>query len=187
MNALVGWVMIGITTLGGVESFLSNAFLWGVFTLLVVAVASLPAIVNHDWMAVVSWPLLATMAIAVNARVVGFHSEIAGYLTLAMLSLVAIIELTTVTAVKLNRRFAIAFAVLTTMALQALWIVVQFYSDRWLETGFLSTQTALQKDILFVTLIGVAVGLVFERYFTWFEPIGAIESSGNLRGNNDTR
>jgi glucan phosphoethanolaminetransferase (alkaline phosphatase superfamily) len=175
-------MMVALTTVGGAESFLSNAVVWGVFSLFAVAIASLPAITNRDWTALVSWPLLTTMAIAVTARALGLYSEIAGHLTIAMLALIAVVELTTFTTVELSRRFAIAFAVLTTMAVQALWIVVQFYSDRWLGTGFLSTQTELQRDILFVTLVGLVVGVVCERYFAWFKPIGAIEPSSNWKG-----
>jgi hypothetical protein len=182
VNAIVGWVMIVLTTLGGIESFLLNTLPWSVFTSLVVAVVSLPAVANRDWTAVISWPLLAIIAIAVNARALGFYPEIAGHLTIAMLALIAVVELAVFTTVELSRRFAMAFALLTTMALQALWTVAQFYSDRWLGTRFMSTQTELQMDILLVTLVGIVVSVACERYFAWFKPVGAIGSSSNRAG-----
>lgn len=172
-NATIGWVLIGVTTLWSIESFLTNAILWGGFSLLVVATALVPALSTHDWTAMVPWPLLLVAAIAIIARATDVYAETTGYLAIATLALIIVVELDTFTPVDLSRRFAIVFAVLTTMAIQALWIIAQFYSDRWLGTGFLSSQTELQQDIVIVTIVGFALGGLFDVYSAWVGPTGA--------------
>lgn len=179
VNAVIGWMMIGIVMLGAAESFLMNALLWGVFSLLVVAVAAIPALTNHDWMVMVPWPVLLVAAIAVVARAAEFYSEAAGYLAIATLALIVVVELEAFTPVELSRWFAVSFAVLTTLAIQSLWIITQFYSDLWLGTAFLTTQTELQEDIVIVSVVGVIVGGIFYWYFSRFEPAGTAHRSAD--------
>jgi hypothetical protein len=75
----------------------------------------------------------------------------------------------------LSRRFAVVFATMTTMSLQAFWIIAQYYSDRWLGTAFLRTQLELQWDIVYVTAVGIGLGILAEWYFARFEPVGSFE------------
>jgi hypothetical protein len=163
--AIVGWVLIGSIALGAAGSLLTGAVLWGLFSLVVLAVAVLPALTRRDWTAMVPWPLLLVAAVAVIARAAGRYAEVAGYLGIVALALVIVVELEAFTSVELSRWFAVAFAVMTALALQSIWIVAQFYSDRWLGTGFLSTQTELQEDIVLVTAVAVAAGGLFYWLF----------------------
>lgn len=179
VNAIIGWVMIGIVALGSVERFLTNALLWGGFSLLLVAVALVPALTTRDWTAMVPWPLLFVAAIAVIARAANIYPDITGYLAIATLALLMVVELDGFTSVEFGRRFAVGFGILTTMAIEALWIIAQFYSDQWLGTDFLSSQTELQKDIVIVTVVGFAVGGLFYWYFTRFEPAGVADRSSD--------
>ncbi|WP_135304917.1 hypothetical protein [Haloarcula amylovorans] len=82
-------------------------------------------------------------------------------------------ELGAFTTVEMSYRFAVGFATLTTLALQGVWIVAQFYADRWLETEYLTTQVELQMDMVVVTVTTVVVGLLFQWYVSWFEPPGS--------------
>lgn len=173
VNAAIGWLLLGIVVVDGFRNVLRDAPLWGGFELLVVAVASVPALTTRDWTAMVPWPLLSVAAVAVVAGAVGVPFETTAYLAIATLALVAVVELETFTAVDLSRRFAVAFAVMSTMALQAHWTVAQFYSDRWLGTEYLHTQTELQRDFV-VTVVGLVLGALFQWYFVRFEPAGAV-------------
>lgn len=119
------------------------------------------------------WPLLLMSALAVLSGSIGFASEIAGYVAVAALALLTAVEIDAFTAVEMSRRFAVAFAVLTTLAVQGLWIIAQYYSDLWLETDFLTTQTELQVDIVLVTFVGLAMGTLFEWYFARVEHVGS--------------
>nr|WP_233341113.1 hypothetical protein [Haloprofundus sp. MHR1] len=177
MNATIGWILTGAVAMTGLTSVLTHEILWGVFSGFVAVVISLPALLTRDWTAIVSWSLLAVAAVAVLARAFDFYSNTAGYLAIAALALIIVVELDVFTSVELSRRFAIVFAVLMTMALQAVWIIAQFYSDQWLNTNFLSTQTELQNDIVTVTIVGFVLGGLFQWYFARFEPIGSVGES----------
>lgn len=182
VNAAIGWTLIGTMALGAAESFLTNAILWGLFSLTVVAVAALPALADRDWTAMVPWLLVLVATIAVIVGAVGFYSEAAGYVVTVSLALIIVVELEVFTPVELSQWFAVSFAVMTTLAIQSLWIVAQFCSDLWLGTEFLSTQTELQRDIVIVTVVGLAVGGFFYWYFTRFEPAGAVNRSSSHAG-----
>jgi len=181
-NAAVGWALLAVVALSAVAGVFTAAVLWQGLALLVVVVASLPALATRDWTAMLPWPVLSVAVIAVVARWVGLGPEAAGYLIVATLALIVVVELEVFTSVELSRRFAVVFAVMTTMALQALWTVAQFYSDRWFGTAFLHSQTELQQDIVVVTLVGFVLGGLFEWYLTRFEPAGSVGRATNSTG-----
>ncbi|WP_226041345.1 hypothetical protein [Natrinema sp. DC36] len=183
-NAVISWLLLGIVALGAIESLLRNVLIWGGFVLVVVAVAAVPAVTTRDWTAMVPWPLLSVAALAVGAGLVGFPFETTAYLVIATLALIVVVELETFTSVELSRRFTVAFAVLTTMALQALWTVAQFYSDSWLGTDFLHSQTELQWDFVIVTVVGLVMGGLFQWYFERFEPVGAVSRQTSGTGSS---
>lgn len=182
VNAAIGWGMAVIVLAGAVGSVFIDSVLWGAFSVLLVGVTALPALTRADWTAMVPWPVPALAAVAVTARATGLYSEAAGYLAIVALALLVVVELDAFTPVELGRRFAVAFAVLTTMALEALWIVAQFSSDRWLGTEFLTTQTELQEDIVIVTVTAFAVGGLFYWYFARFEPAGIADRNADRVG-----
>ena len=165
MNAVLGWALTAVLALTGVESLLTAAPLWGVFALLIVAVAAIPAVSTGDPTALVHWPILLFAALAMLVRLFELYVEIAGYVAVASLALVVVVELEEFTPVEMSRRFAVGFAVLTTMAVQALWTVAQYASDRWTGTNFLRSQTELQWDFVAVTVVGLVMGAVFLWYF----------------------
>lgn len=171
--------MEGAIALGAAESFLTGALLWGALSLLLVGVIALPSLATRSRTAMVPWPLLGLAAFAVIARTIGFYPELAGYLTIATVALIVVVEIDVFTSVELGLRFAVGFGVLTTMATEAVWIVAQFYSDEWLGTDFLTTQTELQRDIVAVTVTGFVVGSLFYWYFTRFEPAGVVDQAAD--------
>lgn len=171
--------MITIVIVGAAGSILTGSLLWGGFLLFVAFIASLPAIATQNWTALVPWPLLSVAAISAVARIAEIYSEPTGYLAIATLAFVVVVELDVFTSVELGRRFAIGFGVLTTLAIEALWIIAQFYSDRWLGTDFLSTQTELQEDIVIVTAVGFTIGGLLYWYFARFEPLESTAGSSH--------
>lgn len=166
LNALVGWACLAF--LGGVaaETLLGGGVLWGGFVLSLVAVAALPPVTERDWTVMVPWPTLAVAALAVAVRRSGYVPEAAGHVVVTTFALVAVAELTAFTSVKMSPRFAVGFAALTAMAVQSLWAVAQYFSDRWLATAFLRSQTELQWDFVVVTAVTVVLGALFEWYLT---------------------
>ncbi|ELZ17346.1 hypothetical protein C477_13985 [Haloterrigena salina JCM 13891] len=179
INAIIGWLLVSIVALGGLENVFTGILLWGGFELLIVVAVAAPALTTGDWTAVVSWPLLAVVAFAAVAGAAVFPFETSVYITVATLALIVVVELEAFTAVELSRRFSVGFAVLTTMALQALWTVAQFYADRWLGTEYLRSQTELQWDFVVVTVVGLALGGIFQWYVVRFQPAGAVDRAAN--------
>lgn len=181
-NALVGWVLVVSLFLGAIERLLVGEFVWSLFWVLLVALLSAPAVATRDWRAMVPWPLPGLAVLALVARGAGVYPESAGYLSVVALALAVVVELDVFTPVEFSRRFAVVFAVLTTMAVEALWIIAQYYSDVWLETAFLSTQTELQEDIVAVSAVGFVVGGLFYWYLATVESEQTDVSSSNREG-----
>lgn len=175
---VVCWLLTAVVAVDGLEGVLRDVPLWGGFELFVVAVASIPAVATRDWTATVPWPLMAIAAFAAVARAAGASFEPVAYLAIATLALVVVAELEAFTSVELSRRFAIVFAVMTTLALQALWTVAQFYADQWFGTAYLRSQTELQWDFVVVTGVGLVLGVLLQVYFARFEPAGGVARNG---------
>lgn len=180
VNAVLGWAMTGIVALAVIESFLTDAYLWGSLGVLIVAIVALPVAVTGHSTAMVPWPIPFVAAVAVVLRAFEFYPDITGYVVIGTIALMIVVELDIYTEVELSRRFAVVFATMMTMSFQAFWIIAQYYSDRWLGTEFLWSQTELQWDIVYVTAVGIALGILAEWYFARFEPVGSFErpSSG---------
>lgn len=165
-NAAIGWLSTGVVGGLAVWSVLTGNPLWGVFSFLLVAVLVAPAVITRRWVIMVPWPLALIIAVAAFVGSLGRYVELVNAVTVATLALVAVIELSAFTDVELSRRFAVAFTVLTTMAIQGVLTIIQFYADKWLGTSFLRTQTELQWDLVAVTLVGLLVAGLFQWYFT---------------------
>lgn len=181
-NAVVCWLLTAVVAVAGLDGVVRAAPLWGGFELLVVSVAALPALVTRDWTATVPWLVMAIAAFAAVARAAGASFEPVAYLAIATLALLVVAELEAFTSVELSRRFAIVFAAMTTISLQALWTVAQFYADQWLGTAYLRSQTELQWDFVVVTLVALLLGALLQAYFDRFEPAAGVTRSRDGTG-----
>ena len=110
-NALAGWTLVGLMSLGGVGNVLAGTLLWGGFWLVFVGILSIPALVTRSWVAVVPWPLPAIAALSLVAREAGVYPESAGHLAVVALALAVVVELDVFTPVELSRRFAVVFGI----------------------------------------------------------------------------
>lgn len=164
INAGIGWILTGAVVLAAIRNVLTNAFLWGGLTLLVAVVIAVPAFVSGDWTLMVPWPLVLVTASALLVRTFDLLPEMTGYVTIVAFALILVGELDAFTGVDMTRRFAVGFATLTAMAIQGLWTVAQFYSDRWLGTAFLRSKTELQWDFVIVTVVAIIMGGLLEWY-----------------------
>lgn len=174
-NAIFGWLMTAVVIVGAVESFVTDEFLWAGFALFIVFVIAVPAVTRRKWSAMVPWPLVSVAALAVMLRATGFYLELAGYVAIATTALIIVIEFVRFTSVELSRRFAVTFAILTTMAIQAIWVIFQYYSDAWFGTSFLRSQVELQWDFVLVTGVGILFGILFGFYFGRTQPVGSAD------------
>jgi hypothetical protein len=174
-NGIIGWGLLGVVLLSAAQSFLAARYLWGGFELLFVVVAALPVLFSRDWRVLVPWPLLLVGAVAMGAQSLGLHQELTAYTAVAAFALVGVAELEAYTEVEMSRRFAIAFAALTTMAIQGIWTIVRFYSDQLLGTEYIQSQADVQWDFVFVTLVALVFSGAFELYFKQADDAGSQE------------
>jgi len=174
-NAVLGWVLLGAVALSAVHSLLTRQLLWSGFEALFVALAALPAAVSGDWRVLVPWPLLLVGAVAIVGQSLGLHQELTGYTAVAAFALLAVGELEAFTAVEMTSRFAVAFAALTTMAVQGVWTVGRYASDQWLGSDYVQSQAQIQWDFVYVTLVAVLVAAAFELYFRGTDTDGSPE------------
>lgn len=175
MNAALGWLSVAIAAFATLRSASTGALLWAGFAGVLLVASVLPAAWTRNWRVLPPWPLLLVAAVAALVGSYGIAAEVAGYVVVAGLALLTAVEIDAFTGVEMSRRFAVAFAVLTTLAVQGLWVIAQYYSDLWLGTGFLASQRELQVDIVVVTVVGLAMGATFEWYFDRVEHVGAHE------------
>jgi hypothetical protein len=171
-NAVLVWGLLAVVLLTASLSVLTSAVPWGAFAVMVIVLVSLPALLTRDWRVMIPWPLALFVTIPVVARALGFSPELMGYVAISGLALVAVVEIDAFTDVEMSRRIAVLFAALTTLAFQSWWIVAQYYSDRWLGTELLESQTELQWDLVAVTAVTLVMGGFFLWYFGRIEHVG---------------
>ncbi len=160
-NALLSWTFVGLLAVAAIAGFVMGSPIWSLFTICIAVAISLSAVSLRGWTALTPWPLVALSSCATFAVLVGLYRELAVYLTFVAVALVFVIQLLVFTDAGLSGRFAIFFAVLVTMSLEAVWIVAQSASDTFLGTGLIESRVQLQWQIVHVTGIAVVVGILY--------------------------
>jgi len=169
VNAALAWLMAAVLAVAFVESVLDVDYAWTLFVGFVGFVVLIPPAAFRDPRVMLPWELLALALspVLVRGLVGGTLGTFATYLALAALALVVVVELHTFTALSVTRWFAVGLVVLTTMAAVAAWTVFRWNADRFLGTAFLVDNETLMREWLYVTLAGVAAGVLFDAYFRW--------------------
>jgi hypothetical protein len=85
-------------------------------------------------------------------------------------------------AVELSGRFVIFFAVVVTMALEAVWIVAQSLSDGLLGTALIGSQRQLQWQLTYVTAMAILVGTLYRALEVSVPLRGAMTAKGDEQG-----
>jgi|AntRauTorcE11898_2_1112593.scaffolds.fasta_scaffold00035_37 hypothetical protein len=172
VNAAANWLLIAVALLTGLTSLVVDSLLGGVLALAAVAVLAAPAVVQLDWRVMLPWPLALAVAVGLVARSLRYAPEVTGYVVISAVSLAVVVELDAFTGVKMSRRFAVLFALMTTIAFQTWWSIAQYYSDQLLGTTFIRTQTELQWDLFAVTAVSLVMSALFLWYFDHIEHVG---------------
>ena len=166
-NALIAWAMVAV--LGGafVESLLRFDLLPMVLVAAIAAVVVAPAVAMRDPRVMLPWEVLALALLPVLVRVLlrGELGTFATYLAIAALALTITVDLQMFTSLRVTHWFAVLLVVLTTMATAAAWTVLRWNADRLLGTAYLTTNEALMTEWMYVTLAGLAAGILFDAYF----------------------
>ncbi|MFO8114440.1 MAG: hypothetical protein R6U01_03620 [Halorubrum sp.] len=166
-NALVAWAMIAVLVGAFVENLLAFDLLPMVLVAAITAVVVAPAVAARDPRVMPPWEVLglALLPVLVRTLLGGELGTFATYLAIAAFALIVTVELQMFTTLRVTHWFAVLFVVLTTMATAAAWTVLRWNADRLLDTAFLTTNEALMIEWMYVTLAGVAAGVLFDAYF----------------------
>jgi hypothetical protein len=180
-NAVVGWCLIAALVATAAADGADGDLLWAGFTVVVAAVAVVPAVAARRVETMLPWEVLALAALPVIARAAVAGERIGGrtmtgrlstYLSVAAVALIVTVELDVFTPVRMSRSFAVAVVAVTTTAAAGLWAVLRWALDVTLDTGFLldgrpeaAIERALMLDFVAATLVGVGAGALFVLYF----------------------
>ncbi|WP_226040403.1 hypothetical protein [Natrinema sp. DC36] len=174
-NAALAWLVIAVLAVLAVNHGLADSYRWLAFTAFAIAIVLLPVAAFRDPLAMPPWELLVLLLLPVaDATVLGesFLTSIATYLAVAAVALVACVEIDRFTAVRMNRAFAVALVVLTTLAVAGTWNVSQWLVDVTFGTNYMldgrsqdAANRALMIDFAYAAIAGLLAGIVFSRYF----------------------
>jgi len=173
-NAILSWLLVAVLVGVFVRSVVALDRPWIVFVAVTGGIVLLPPAAHRDPRVMLPWELLvvALLPVLVRGLAGGELGTFASYVAVAGLALIVTVELHMFTELRVTHWFAVAFVVMTTMASVAAWTVVRWTFDRYLGTSYLAAgatadaaNEALMVEWLWVTLAGIAAGLLFDSYF----------------------
>ncbi|MFT4884996.1 MAG: hypothetical protein ACI8U4_002515 [Natronomonas sp.] len=185
-NAILAWLLVAVLVVVFVESLWDVDRLWMAFVATTAAIVLLPPVAHREWRVMLPWELLvlALLPILARANAGGELGLFAYYLSVAALALLITVELHMFTRLQMTHWFAVLFVVMATMASTAAWTVVRWNMDRTFGTDLLgdlqergadllppghtaqeAANAGLMVEWVYVTLAGVAAGVLFDAYF----------------------
>lgn len=174
-NAVISWLLVGVLGVVFVESLIDRDWLWMLFVGVIAVLVLAPPVARRDWRMMLPWELLvvALLPILVRALFGGGLGTFGYYLSVASLALILTVELHMTTELRLTHWFAVTFVTLATLSSVAVWSVLRWNVDRLFGTSFLiepgqsqdAANAALMVEFGWVTLAGLAAGVLFDAYF----------------------
>ncbi|WP_336035921.1 hypothetical protein [Halobacterium yunchengense] len=167
VNAAIAWVFVAVLAGVFADSVLDFDRQWMVFVAGAGAVVLVPPVAYRSWRVMLPWELLvlALLPILVRGLFGGRVGAFSTYFALAAVALAVVVELHLFTSLKVTHWFAVVLVVMTTLASGAAWAIVRWNLDQYFGTNYLSTNEALMVEFLWMTLAGVAAGVLFDVYF----------------------
>ncbi|WP_135821728.1 hypothetical protein [Halostella litorea] len=178
IGVALAWLFVGFLLFAVVESLVTGAPLWAGFAAVVAGVALIPAVVRRSVTAIPPPELLGLAALPAVVRTYGLYTQLAGYVAVASLALLVAVELDAFTEVEMTARFAIAFVVITTLAVSGVWTVVRFVSDATLGTAYIADVPDMMWDMVLAAAVGLLAGVGFELYFRRHSPSATVTADG---------
>lgn len=185
-NAILAWLLVAVLVVVFARSVWALDRLWIAFVATTAAIVLLPPLAYRDWQIMLPWELLVLALLPILARATagGELGLFAYYLSIAALALLITVELHMFTELRMTHWFAVLFVGMATMASTAAWTVVRWSMDRTFGTNLLghleargdpllppghtaqeAANAGLMLEWVYVTLAGLAAGLLFDAYF----------------------
>ena len=167
-NATISWLLLGLAALAGAGGVIATGPLWSIFAIVIVLLGLIPPIAYRSRYIMLPWEVLAMAALPLIGIALGadrLSSQFVGYLAIAAVGLVIVVELDSFTSIRMSPGFAIVLVVASTMAASALWAMLEWYAAILLDRSFDTTNDELMIEFLYAALAGVAAGITFWTYF----------------------
>jgi hypothetical protein len=167
VNAVVAWAFVAVLAAVFVDSVVDVDYQWMVFVAGAAAVVLVPPVAFRSWRVMLPWELLvlALLPILVRGLFGGQVGTFSTYFALAAVALIVVVELHLFTTMRVTHWFAVVLTVMTTLASGAAWAIVRWNLDQYFDTNYLTTNEALMTEFVWVTLAGLAAGVLFDVYF----------------------
>lgn len=178
VSVALAWLFVGFLLFAVVESLVTGEPLWAGFAAVVAGVALIPAVTRRSATAMPPPELLALAALPAVVRTYGVYTQFAGYVAVAALALLVAVELDAFTEVEMTARFAVAFVVITTLAVSGVWTVVRFTADATLGTAYFADVPGMMWDMVLAAGVGLLAGVAFELYFRRHSPAATFTADG---------
>ena len=166
-NAAVSWAGVGVVFAATAYSVAAGAVGWALFGVGLAATLLVPAVAFRSPRVTPPWPvtLLAAGAFAAAALLpAGWAAELAAHAAVAAVALVVVAEFDAFTPVRMNRGFAVALVVMTTMTAAGVWALAQWVFDLAAGTALVPDNETLMWRLVAATGAGVVAGVVFDLY-----------------------
>lgn len=166
-NSVLSWLLIGVLATVFVESVVDFDRQWMVFVAVAGIIVLIPPVAYRNWRVMLPWELLVVALLPILVRGVfgGTVGTFSTYLAIAGLALIITAELHMFSTLRVTHWFAVGFVVLATMAAVAVWTIFRWNADRYLGTSYLIDNETLMMEWVYVTLAGIAAGILFDGYF----------------------
>ena len=165
LNALLSWTLIGVLAVVAATDIVTGRWLWAGFSVTVIAVALIPAVATGERSEIVAWEALLLATLPLAAQLVDRFADPMTYVSVATLALLVAVQLVRFSETEMPPWFAVIFVVMATMAIAAVWAVVQYHADAFLGTSFVPGRKELMWDLVGATAGGLVAGVIFELYF----------------------
>ena len=175
-NARVTWLLAVALAAVAVRALLTGDPARAVLVAGILSLVVLPPALAGSPRIMLPWPVVLLAGVPSFGYALagpGLTGEFVAYLAVAAVALVVAVELDLFTSVEMTPGFAVAFVVVTTVAVAGVWALVRWGLDAWLGTGLLfapgrsaaAVERALMWEFVYSALAGVVAGLVFDFGF----------------------
>lgn len=166
-NALLTALVSFYLLINSVNIFLDGSLTWAAYSLAVVLLVFLPALVRRDSTALPPFEILLYLAIPFTLKGVetGFiATHTLSYLAAAGIALLIVTELHTYTSFSVPSRFAVWLVSLTTIATAGFWAVGRWLAHLQFGTPFV-TEHDLMLEFVAASIAGALAGKIFGLHF----------------------
>jgi hypothetical protein len=174
INAALSWFFLGIILTFALAGVAVEQFVVAGFAVAIVVVGLAPVAATESWRTMLPFPFLfvAALPLAVSVYSPDVATDLVTALSIATLSLLVVVDLHLLTAVRMTAGFATSFVVIATMATAGFWAVGAGFAHYVWGTAFVQTNRQLMGVFVAATVGGLVAGAVFRWYFRRRERAG---------------